>query len=62
MRNSMRKSKFYYLGKWMENKIKNLTFFVKKLLTRVKTHVIVYLTINIKNLFFIVHFLARVMK
>jgi len=42
-------------------KINNLMFYVKKLLTRVKSGVIVQLTINIKNLFFIVRFLARVL-
>lgn len=41
-------------------KVKNLMFFVKKLLTNVKVEGIVCLTINIKNLFFIVRFLARV--
>lgn len=37
-------------------------FFVKMLLTKVKMRDIVRLTINIKNLFFIVRFLARVIK
>ncbi len=44
----------------IEIKIKNLMFFIKKLLTKLKIGYIVCLTINIKKLFFIVRFLARV--
>ncbi|MBQ7933970.1 MAG: hypothetical protein IJ327_04195 [Lachnospiraceae bacterium] len=43
-----------------KNKIKKLMFFVKNLLTKEKWNVIVHLTTNVKNLFFIVRFLARV--
>ena len=42
--------------------VKNLMFFVKKLLTSIKRGGIVQLTINIKTFTFIVHFLARVLK
>lgn len=42
--------------------IKKLTFFVKNLLTANQPRAIVHLTINIKNLFFIARFLARVVK
>ena len=42
--------------------VKNLMFFVKKLLTSIKRGGIVQLTINIKTFTFIVHFIARVLK